>query len=218
MQTIYSETLDKIIFLYEHYSKEHRSSTQPFHLQEIQKFFKDYKYNCEDLIVRETLIEHSGSLPIVATTIYPYIDNKNVDLGKALIMLAIHDIGELAVGDEMTFTKKKDEIGEEQKQALKLLPKSFHEIYLEMEGRTSDTARFAKAIDKMTPDIVDLITPSEITTIRYKKFTNKEPNEIVPLIKEFKHPYMIWNDFVKNLHLEILDRIDKKLNLLLKIN
>jgi len=213
MQNIYSEVLDKIIFLYEHYSKEHRASTQPFHLQEIQDFVKDYKYNCRDLIVRESLIEHSGSLPIVATTIYPYIDNKNVDLGRALIMLAIHDIGELVVGDEIVFTKKIDELGEEQKQALKLLPESFHEIYLEMEGRTSDTARFAKAVDKMTPDIVDLLTTAENTKVRWKTLVNKEANEIVPTIKEFKHPYMIWNDFMKNLHLEILDRIDKKLHL-----
>ena len=211
MPTIYSQVLDKIIFFYEHYSKEHRACTQPFQLEKIQNFFKDYKYNCKDLIVREALIEHSGSLPIVAITLFPYIDNKNIDLGRALIMLAIHDIGELAIGDEIIFTKKKEALGEEQKQALKLLPKSFHEIYLEMEGRTSDTARFAKSIDKITPDIVDLITPANITATRYKQFTNKEPNEIVPLIKEFKHPYMVWNDFIKNLHLETLDRLDKKL-------
>lgn len=207
---IYQNTLKKIIFLYSKYSTEHRANTQPFHFQKIRNQFKNYKYNCQDLVVRESLIEHSGSLPIVATAIYPYIKNKKVDLGKALIMLAIHDIGELIVGDQITFIKKENK--NEKIQALKLLPKQFHSIYLEMEERKSDTAKFAKAIDKMTPDIIDLITPAEITVERYQILINKNPEKIVSTIKEFKHPYMIWNDFIKNLHLEILDQLDQKLN------
>jgi len=209
MDSIYQKTLNQIIFLYSKYSTEHRANTQPFHLQEIQNQFQEYKYNCKDLVVRESLIEHSGSLPIIATAIYPHIKNKNVDLGKALIMLAIHDIGELIVGDEITFTKKENQ--NEKIQALKLLPKQFHSIYLELEERQSDTAKFAKAIDKITPDIIDLITPAKITIERYKTLINKNPNEIVPLIKEHKHPYMIWNNFLRNLHLEILDQLDKNL-------
>jgi len=207
---IYAKALDNIIFLYERYSKQHRANTQPFHLQKVRSFVKGYVYKYDDLLVREPLIEHSGSLPIVATAIYPNINNINVDLGKALIMLAIHDIGELVTGDEITFTKSGDGHSEK-KQALKLLSPYYHEIYKEMEGRTSDTGRFAKAVDKMTPDIVDLMTPAEITVERYKKFVKKEAKEIVETIKEFKHPYMLWNEFMTNLHLEILARIDKKL-------
>lgn len=124
-------------------------------------------------------------------------------------MLAIHDIGELVVGDEITFTKKENK--NEKIQALKLLPKQFHSIYLEMEERKSDTAKFAKAIDKMTPDIIDLITPPKITIERYRQLIDKKPNEIVTVIKEFKHPYMVWNDFLKNFHLEILSQLDKNL-------
>lgn len=208
---LYGGVLDKIIWLYEKYSLEYRASTQPYRLQTVKNILDDYKYDINDLLVREPLIEHSGSLPIVATAIYPYINNDNVDLGRALIMLAIHDIGELAVGDQITFTKTSDG-GEEKRQALKILPKNYHDIYLEMENRTSDTARFAKAVDKMTPDIVDLMSPAEVTVERYKSFVKKEPREIVETIKEFKHPYMIWNDFMKNLHLEILARIDQKVS------
>lgn len=211
MKNIYQETLDNIIFLYERYSKEHRASTQPFHLEKIRAGVKNYAYKFDDILVREPLIEHTGSLPVVATAIYPHIENENVDLGRALIMLAIHDIGELITGDEIIFTKKKDGADDERKQALVLLPPSFHEIYLEMEERVTDTARFAKAVDKMTPDIVDLMTPAQIAVERYKKSTSKEPQEIVAMIKEFKHPYMIWNDFMTNLHLEILKRLGEKL-------
>jgi len=102
---IYQETLDQLVFLYSGYSTEHRANTQPFRLKSIQNYINNYEYNPKDLITREPLIEHTGSLPIAATTIYPYIKNSEVDLGKALIMLAIHDIGEIKVGDEITFTK-----------------------------------------------------------------------------------------------------------------
>lgn len=100
------EVLDQIIFLYKGYSEEYRASTQPFHLEKVKSLVAGYTYNHNDMLIREPLIEHVGCLPIVATTVYPHINNKNVDLGRALIMLAIHDIGELVTGDEITFTKK----------------------------------------------------------------------------------------------------------------
>jgi hypothetical protein len=211
MSDIHQKALDTVIFLYGGYSREHRASTQPFHLEKVKREIKDYAYKYDDPLIREPLIEHSGSLPIVATALYPHIHDTGVDLGRALIMLAIHDIGELVTGDEITFTKKKDGSNKEQEHALALLPKSMHEIYRECEEKSSDTARFAKAIDKITPDILDLMTPAEITVERYRKFVKKEPHEIVPLIKEFKHPYVLWNPFLTGLHLEILNRLDSKL-------
>lgn len=105
MTNIAGEVLDQIIFLYKGYSEEHRKSTQPYYLEKVKSLVKDYQYDVNDLLVREPLLEHSGSLPVVATTVYPYIEDADVDLGRVLTMLAIHDIGELKVGDEMTFTK-----------------------------------------------------------------------------------------------------------------
>lgn len=211
MGNIYKTALDKLIALYRGYSNEYRYTTQPYHLEKAESLIQDFNYNPSDKLIREPLIEHVGSLPIVATTLYPYIKNPKVNLGKALIMLAIHDIGELIVHDEITFTKNAGNPDEEEKQALKILPDLYHGLYLEMENRTSDTARFAKAVDKITPDIIDLMTPAEITIIRYEKFIRKKPREIVPTIKEFKHPYMLWNEFMTNLHLELLDRLENKL-------
>lgn len=213
MATSVSEILDQVLFLYEGYSKEHRATTQPFHLKKVQKIVKNYVYSSQDFLVREPLIEHSGSLPVIATTLFPYLENENVDLGHTLIMLAIHDIGELITGDEITFTKNKSKASEEQKHALNLLPRYLHESYLEMEERSTDTAKFAKAVDKITPDIIDILTPPEITIIRFKEYANIPPKEIVPTIKKFKHPYMIWNPFMKTLHLEILLRLEKLLKI-----
>lgn len=71
---------------------------QPYISAKIQKEFPEYQLNFDDEIVRETLSEYVGSLPIIATYIHPFLDHK-VDLGKVLIILAIHDIGELRTGD-----------------------------------------------------------------------------------------------------------------------
>ena len=50
------EVLDKIIYLYQGYSREHRASTQPFHLEKVQKAVKDYVYKYDDLLVREVFL------------------------------------------------------------------------------------------------------------------------------------------------------------------
>lgn len=212
MKSIHSEVLNQVISLYQGYSEVQRTTTQPYKLAVVKKAVPDYRYHPDDPLIREPLIEHVGSLPIVAVALFPHLDNPAVDLGRALTMLAIHDIGELGAGDEMAFNKRRDGSSGEREYARELLHHSYHELYLEVEDRTSKTARFAKSVDKITPDIVDLITPPEITVERFRFFLNKEPKEIVPLIKEYKHPYMVWNEFLTQLHLEILRRLDAKLS------
>jgi 5'-deoxynucleotidase YfbR-like HD superfamily hydrolase len=179
-------------------------------LQTLLDAQPDYVWNPDDFIIRESLLEHVGSLPIVASQLYPFIDDAEVDLGHALALLSIHDIGELATGDEITFTKKASKADNEKAEALKLLHPSMHEMYLEIEERRTQTARFAKAIDKITPDILDLVTPVELNIKRYQHFAKMEPKEIVPKIREFKHPYMTWNPFMTGFHLELLDRMEKQ--------
>jgi HD domain-containing protein len=212
MSNIHSEVLDKIIYLYEGYSKEHRASTQPFHLEKVKKTIKDYKYDCRDLLIREPLIEHSGSLPIVATTIYPHIKDESVDLGKALIMLAIHDIGEIVVGDQMFFATNGSSNESEKKEALKLLPLFYHDLYLDMEERRTNTGKFAKAIDRITPEILDLMAPAKVSIERYRVYFNGKEDPI-KTIDSVNGPFMIWNNFMENLHSEIMRRLEEKLKM-----
>src|SRR5437868_5946729 len=122
----YDQLLKQLEFLYEKYSLEPRASTQPYVLATAQREIKSYEYDPDDLLVRERLIEHVGSLPIVATAFYPHISDPEVDLGRALTMLAIHDIGELLVGDENTFTKAGKSNASEHEAALTLLHPSYH--------------------------------------------------------------------------------------------
>jgi hypothetical protein len=206
------EVLEQICTLLKGYSEEHRASTQPFHLDKLRKTFPDYKYVCNDRLVREPLIEHIGSLPVIATTVYPYIDEPGVDLGKALIMLAIHDIGEIKTGDENVFTKDVSSKDVETKYALEILNPYYHDLYIDMQNQGSLTAKFAKTVDKVTPDIIDMLTPAEVTIERYRGMTGKSVSEIVPMIREFKYPYVTWNSFLTELYLVILERIELQLN------
>ena len=204
--------LDDVEFLFEHYSLERRSTTQPYLLKVAREQLKDYSYEPNDDLVRETLIEHVGSLPMLGTALYPYIDDPAVDLGASLTMMAIHDIGELITGDESTFTKKADANIAERKAALKLLDPIYHDIYDDVETKTSKSAKFAKAIDKINPDILDYLAPRDVTLWRYKEFVGIEKvDEIIETIVKHKRPYMLWNPFMTEFHIYLMEQLDKKL-------
>lgn len=206
-----SELLDQIEFLFEKYSQELRATTQPFHLAKVVASVPNYKYHPDDSIVRESLIEHSGSLPIVATAFYPHIEDSEVNLGDALVMLAIHDIGELITGDVSTFTKKESSKDPEHDAAKKLLDPYYHNYYDDVESQTSKSAKFAKSIDKITPDIIDYLTPTDITIRRMKHFNNIEPDQIINVIVKHKRPYMLWNPFMTEFHILLIDKLAAKL-------
>lgn len=204
--------LEELEFLFEGYSNELRTTTQPYQLSRIQTKVDGYEYYPDDILTRETLIEHVGSLPMLAAAFYPYIADEEVDLGKALRMLAIHDIGELITGDESVFTKKADSKIKEKEAALKLLNPIYHEDLEDIENQTSKSAKFAKAIDKINPDIIDLLTPAEITISRYKHYVGVEPDEIIDLIIKFKRPYMLWNPFMTEFHKLLMSKLEEKLS------
>lgn len=210
------EILKQLEFLLERYSKERRATTQPYLFEVAQESVPGYVYRPEDFLIRETLIEHVGSLPIVATALYPHIADDEVSLGDALTMLAIHDIGELKTGDENTFTKKADEERAEYKAALSLLHPSYHQIYDDSETKASKSAKFAKAIDKITPDIFDYLTPAEITIQRFKHFVGIGPDEIIATIVRHKRPYMAWNPFMTEFHIHLIGQLEAKLEKHLK--
>ena len=214
MEQDYNEILNKLIEIFSKYAQEYRATTQPYRLEQLLKIKPDYAYNPDEFIFRENLMEHVGSLPIVASILFPYLNDTEVNLGHALEMLAVHDIGELVIHDEITFTKKTGVADKEaeQKAALSLIHPILHDLYFEIEAKETKSAKFAKSIDKITPDIIDLITPVDITVKRYEHFVKAGAREIVPIIKKFKHPYMQWNKFLTGLHLKILERLDERIN------
>jgi hypothetical protein len=205
------EILEKIEFLFERYSLERRATTQPYLLNVVRDNVKNYEYDPDDILVRETLMEHVGSLPVLATAFYPYINDNDVSLGESLTMLAIHDVGELMTGDEMTFTKAVSAAAPEHEAALRLLDPYYHAIYEDAEAKGSKSAKFAKSIDKITPDIFDYLTPADITIWRFKHFVGIEKDEIIDLIVKHKRPYMEWNPFMTEFHMHLMDKLAAKL-------
>jgi len=199
------EILDDLINIYNGYNKVHRKCTQPYILEKIKAQFPDYVYNHDDLVVRETLIEHTGSLPIIATHLHPFLDQP-VDLGKALIMLSFHDIGELIVGDEISFTKQKDQGNEEMQAAFSLLHPSYHDLYIEMDKRETPEAKFVKSIDKLAPDFLEMLTDSEIVNNRLSQQVEWSIDEVITKVQEKKRPYMIWSTFLTGFHDAIFER------------
>jgi len=206
------DILAKIEFLFEHYSLERRATTQPYLLQTAQQELKGFVYNPDSPLIRETLMEHVGSLPMLATALYPHIDDPEVDLGKTLTMLAIHDIGELTIHDEITFTKKSGDNATEREAAFNLLDPMYYGLYDDTEAKGSTSAKFAKAIDKINPDIIDYLTPADITKQRYKHFLGIESDQIIDTIVKHKRPYMLWNPFMTEFHTYLIEQLDKKLH------
>ena len=205
------EILEKIEFLFERYSMERRATTQPYLLHVVREKINNYSYAPDDALIRETLMEHVGSTPIVAAALYPYINDPDVALGDTLTMLAIHDIGELTTGDEIVFTKQANSKDAEHEAALKLLDPIYHSLYEIAENQTSPSAKFAKAIDKITPDIMDYLTPADITIKRYKHFVGIEADQIIDTIVKAKRPYMLWNPFMTEFHIYLMKKLKAKL-------
>ncbi len=106
----------------------------------------------KDEVLKEPLIEHIGHLPIIASYFYEHIEHSSdVDLGRVLIMLSIHDIGETVLGDVFSYTKSTKEELDEVQEARRLLSPSL-QIYFDEyeEGETYD-AKYAKSIDTLAP-------------------------------------------------------------------
>lgn len=199
------ELLEKLTNLYNQYAKEHRSSIQPVKMKLARE--RGFAPRITDQIIREGLIEHIGVLPVIATTVHPYLKDSSIDLGEVLIMLAIHDIGELKVGDQPMFLKEYDNTDAEKQAALQLLDSQFHELYLDMEEQRSDEGRFAKAIDKLSGDILDLACPPDVNIERYAgQGIAKE--EIVPGKREKKFRFFEWNPFLKGFYEYVLRALE----------
>lgn len=209
MQHNYWEILDSIISLLERYSLEKRATVEPVRYLARLKDNPNYTFFPEDQLIRESLMEHVWYLPVIATFFHPFIESQ-VNLGRALEMLAVHDIWELAIWDEIVFNKKEDKENRETTEALKLLHPSQHEIYLEFKNQTTLDAKYAKTIDKITPDIFDYVCDKDMTCQRLKHFANFEKHDIAPTIEKFKSPYMQWDPFFKGFHAHLMWKIREK--------
>lgn len=161
------QIFDDLLTLYKSYYEVHRRTVSLDRYNETTA--RSFEFEPTDPILRESLLEHVGSLPIVATYLYPYLEHREkIDLGRVLQMLAIHDIGEVVVGDEHPYRKTDKFIDSESKAALDLLPTQYHELYVEYDTRETYDAKYAKAADMFSTFLVDQLLPKEFVAKRHK--------------------------------------------------
>lgn len=112
----------------------------------------------------ENSAEHSWQISLFASTLVEYAPEP-VDVDRVIRMLLVHDVGEIDTGDTMVFV----EGGWEERKAAELravtrifgiLPDGQGEPYLELwrefeKGETAES-RFANAIDRAMPALLNL--------------------------------------------------------------
>lgn len=210
MNINYDKIISDIEYLLKWYSHEFRATVQPFREDIFSYKYPDNKFDVENKLIRESLLEHVGTLPILATYLHWCIE-QNINLWRVLSMLAIHDIWEIVVWDEICFLKNDwNKKFLEQEEALKLLSPKHHNLYKEFKESITKEAKFAKSIDKISPDFIDLFMDVDKTVIRFKYFLGIDKDEIIPMIEAHKAPFMSWSPFFEWLHKEIMKKMREK--------
>jgi len=112
----------------------------------------------------ENAAEHSWQIALLALSLAGYAA-ANVDVDRAVQMLLVHDIGEIDAGDRLVYAQG----GWQEHQAAELagaerifglLPEplrdQFMTLWLEFEAAETPEARFAHAVDRAIPAILNL--------------------------------------------------------------
>jgi putative hydrolases of HD superfamily len=116
---------------------------------------------------RENDAEHSWHLAAMALVLAEYADEKGLDLLRVLKMLVIHDLVEIDAGDAFVYDSAAMELkaGLEQRAAERifgLLPgeqgQELRELWEDFEARKTPEARFASALDRLQPLLINYHT------------------------------------------------------------
>lgn len=183
--------LARLLELQKKYSQTYRSTHS---LSRYSYFELNDAFTSEDILnigYRESLMEHVGHLPILATFLHPYLEHsKKVDLGKSLIMLSIHDIAETETGDINAFAKTDLQAQDEEEIAKKLLDKSYLIIFEEYEKLESLESKFAQSVDKLAPLLIEM-TQMKIVPMKMKLYPYN-----MDKIKAKQRPKHEWDKFL----------------------
>ncbi len=110
--------------------------------------------------------EHSWHLALGAMVLAEYA-NEEVDMGKVIPMVLVHDLVEIDAGDTYCYDEEgaKDKVQREKLAAdriFDLLPteqsRNLRQLWEEFEGGQTPEARFANAVDRFQPVLFNLRT------------------------------------------------------------
>lgn len=102
--------------------------------------------------------EHSWHICLSALMLKDY-SNEPIDINRVIIMLLIHDLGEIDAGDKIIYASETPEQKMDEQNGLRrlldMLPNNMGDEYLslwqEFEAGVTNDSRFAKAIDRVPP-------------------------------------------------------------------
>lgn len=197
--------VDGLLDLQDKYANVFRAITTKERFNNIVRsgVITDFTYDNE--LIRETLLEHVGHLPVIASYLHPHIEySEVVDLGRSLIMISIHDIGETVTGDVMTFDKTKAHEKEEYEAVKSLLNPQMFKIFDEYEDRKTLDAKYAKSVDAIAPLLHELAIP-EVTLERFEHYGF----DIVK-IDDVKRKHFEWDSVLLDIFEELMERYKRE--------
>jgi putative hydrolase of HD superfamily len=119
---------------------------------------------------RENSAEHSWHLAMLALVLSEYAGD-GVDFARVIAMVLVHDIVEIDAGDvfvyadEVTHAAKAERETQAAERIFALLPDDqepfFRSLWEEYEGAATETARFAAALDRLQPLLLNVAAGGE---------------------------------------------------------
>lgn len=113
---------------------------------------------------RENDAEHSWHLAVMAIVLEEYANEKNINILHVVKMLLIHDLVEIDAGDTFAYDEKGYEDKEEREEEaaeriFSILPEDqadmIYALWREFEDRETGEARFAAALDRLHPMLLN---------------------------------------------------------------
>ncbi len=144
-----------------------RLSTQITFILEIDKLKSVLRQTwISDASRRENSAEHSWQLALMAMTLAEHA-NEPVDVGRVVKMVLLHDLVEIDAGDTFLYddgaqAKKAERENSAADRIFGLLPEDqrteFRAIWEEFEAGATADARFAQALDRLMPMMLNYAT------------------------------------------------------------
>ena len=167
----------------------------------VRTGWKNWKVNRERI---ESVAEHIFGTQMLAIAMKSEY-NYDIDLEKVIYMLAIHELGEILIGDLTQFQITKEEkIKKEHEAVHKVLSglldsKQIEELFLEFDAKETKEAKFAYQCDKLECDIqVKLYDQEKCVDLTKQEGNKTMENELVKqLLDEGNSWSKMWLEYDK---------------------
>ena len=182
---------------------DNRIRSQIEFILEIDKLKQIYRQSrITDGSREENDAEHSWHLALMAILLSEYANDPRIDVLKVIKMVLIHDIVEIDAGDTFVYDLDMNEnkCDREQKAAKRifgLLPIDqeieFQGLWEEFEAKITSEAKFAAALDRMQPLLLNYMTEGHT----WKKFGIRY-NQVIQKNKQVSEgSQFLWEYFTK---------------------